>query len=102
LRLILTCDRIDAAEAYRVGLVDRVIPMDDLMAEAEATVKRMLSKGGPMALRLAKEAINRGIDMTIEEGLKLEANLADIALNAQDARIGLDAWKRGVPAAFGR
>lgn len=74
LQMILTGDRIDAQEAYRLGLVHKVVKLDSLMTEAEATVRRML-QGGSLALSLAKEAINRGLDVSLEEGLRLERRL---------------------------
>jgi len=74
LHLILTAATIDAQEAYRIGLVNKVVPADTLLAEAERVVRSILLMG-PLAVQLALEAVERGLDMTLEDGLLLEANL---------------------------
>jgi enoyl-CoA hydratase/carnithine racemase len=77
LGMILSGDPIDAAEAFRVGLVHRVVPRDQLEAEAEAWA-RTLAERPPQALSAAKEAVLRGLDLSLREGLALEGRLAGV------------------------
>src|SRR5947199_184157 len=72
LQLILTGETIDAREAHRIGLVNKVVPAPELLAEAERMVRGILGMG-PLAVRLALEAVDRGLEMTLDEGLLLEA-----------------------------
>src|SRR5438034_10192310 len=73
MQLILTGEMIDAQEAYRIGLVNKVVPADQLLAEADKLLRGILSMG-PLAVRLALEAVDQGLEMTLDEGLLLEAN----------------------------
>ncbi|OGO51319.1 MAG: hypothetical protein A2148_10445 [Chloroflexi bacterium RBG_16_68_14] len=75
LGMILSGDPIDANEAYRLGLVHRVVPRDELDAAADAWA-RTLAERDPRALSYAKEAVLRGLDLSLREGLALEARLA--------------------------
>ena len=77
--LILSADTIDAREALRLGLVNRVVPRGRLYAEAEALARQLLAKP-QQALRYAKEAVLRGLDLPLAEGLALEGRLAALAL----------------------
>jgi enoyl-CoA hydratase/3-hydroxypropionyl-coenzyme A dehydratase len=79
LRMILTGDPIDAREAYRLRLVQRVVPRDRLDAEADAWA-RVLATRSPLALSCAKEAVVRGLDLSLRDGLALEARLAGLLL----------------------
>ena len=72
LQLLLTGEMIDAAEAYRIGLVNRVVPADQLIATATEMMKAMLANG-PLALAGCIETVNRGLDLTLDEALTLEA-----------------------------
>ncbi len=76
--MMFTGDPVDAATAERIGLVNRVVPADDLMAEATAFAQR-LAKSAPIALALAKRALNRAYEMNLEEALDYEAQLQSIA-----------------------
>lgn len=87
LALILAGERIDAEEAYRIGLLHRIVSPESLLAEAENLAKRVLA-AGPTITALAKEAVNKGLDMSLEEGLRLEARLSDFAFSTEDA------WRR--------
>lgn len=73
LELLLTGGMIDAAEAYRIGLVNRVVPADQLLAESE-TLLRTILENGPLALRSCLEVVDAGLDTTLEQALVLEAN----------------------------
>src|SRR5690606_33537048 len=72
--LILTGSLIDAEEAYRIGLVNKVINKDNLIEETYAIAKKIKSNS-KSAIRYSKEAMNRGIETDIETGIAIEANL---------------------------
>ncbi len=76
-------ERINAQEALRIGLVNRVVPQAELMPAAEKWAQK-LSEIPPIAVRSAKEAMMKGIDMTLEEGLRLETKLMDICTTTED------------------
>ena len=99
LQLILTGEMIDAREAYRIGLVNRVVPGDQLLAEAEKTLRGILAMG-PLAVRLALEAVDQGLEMTLEEGLLLEANHFGLLAATKDMKEGLAAFLEKRPAKF--
>jgi enoyl-CoA hydratase len=82
LDLIITGRMIDAQEALQMGLVNKVVPPDQVVEEAEKTVRGIIAMG-PLAVRLAIEAVDQGGDMSLEEGLLLEANHFGL-LNATD------------------
>jgi len=91
LQLILSGEMIDAAEAYRIGLVNKVVPAADLAAESEKLVRGILAMG-PLAVRLSLEAVERGLDMSMEEGLLLEANHFGLLAATADMKEGLTAF----------
>ena len=99
LQLILTGEIIDAQEAYRIGLVNQVVPADQLMAESEKLLRRILSMG-PLAVRLAIEAVDQGLEMTLDEGSLFEANLFGLLASSQDMKEGLTAFLEKRPARF--
>ena len=70
---LITGDMIDAAEAYRIGLADQLVPVGEALAAARKIAGKIL-KRGPIAVRLAKQAINRGLEQTMTEGCKTEAS----------------------------
>jgi len=90
LQFLLTSDRIDAQEAFRIGLVSMVVSREELYPTADRVAQKLLSHG-PIALRYAKEAINRGLDLTLDEGLTLERKLAQIVAKTEDAAEGIKA-----------
>src|SRR5204863_1672324 len=73
LQLILSGEMIDAQEAYRIGLVNKVVPAAELLAESEQMMRGILAMG-PLAVRLAIEADDQELEMTLDERLFLEAN----------------------------
>ncbi len=102
LQLILTGEMIDAAEAYRIGLVNKVVPAADLAAESERLVRGILAMG-PLAVRLALEAVERGLDMSLDEGLLLEANHFGLLAATADMKEGLTAFlEKRAPKFAGR
>ncbi len=99
LELILSGRMISAAEALHWGLVNRVVPLDRLAAEAEAMAKEII-KNAPLALGLAVEAVNRGLDRPLDEALELEAELFGQACSTEDAREGTAAFLEKRPPRF--
>jgi enoyl-CoA hydratase len=91
--LVLSGDAIDAWEARRLGLVQRVVPRDRLYPEAEALARALAARPAE-ALRQAKQAALQGLDMPLDQGLALEARLASLALASREARTGLASWRR--------
>ena len=91
LELILTGDRIGAAEAERIGLVNRVVPADQLMAAAEEMARKIMARG-PLAVRAAIEAVMSGSDMPFEEGQFLEATLFGLLCATEDTKEGMKAF----------
>ncbi len=92
LELILTAGTISAEEALAVGLVSKVVPRENLAAEVEALAQTMASKA-PLALRFVKEAVNKGMDLTMEQGLRLEADLYFLLHTTADRREGVRAFQ---------
>ncbi|MDY6907508.1 MAG: enoyl-CoA hydratase-related protein [Chloroflexota bacterium] len=87
LEILMTGDFISAEEAYRIGLVNRVVPPDQLMATAEALADH-INENGPLAVRAAKEAAYRGIRMHLDEALQLESLLIQRLMTSEDAKEG--------------
>jgi enoyl-CoA hydratase len=99
LQLILTGEMIDAEEAYRIGLVNKVVPAADLLAESEKMMRGILAMG-PLAVRLSIEAIDSGLEMTLDEGLLLEANHFGLLAASQDMKEGTTAFLEKRAARF--
>lgn len=89
--LCLTGDMIDAQEALRLGLVERVVPAAELMAAATALARQLAGKA-PLAVAAIKQAINRGLDMPLAEGCMYEAALFGAVAATEDAREGTSAF----------
>lgn len=91
LQMVLTGERIDAREACRIGLINKIVHADELMTSAMHMAQGMASKG-PIALNYAKEAIYKGMDMTMEQGLRLEADLYAMLHTTRDRAEGIQAF----------
>lgn len=91
LHLLLTGEQIDAAEALRIGLVSKVVPAEHLLAEAD-TMMRTILANGPLAVKLVMEAVDRGLEMTLEQGLALEADAFGLVAASEDMKEGLTAF----------
>ncbi|GAB4230382.1 MAG: enoyl-CoA hydratase-related protein [Deltaproteobacteria bacterium] len=89
--LVLTGEMITAQRAYEIGLVNRVVPAADLMAAARETAKKILSRG-PVAVRTAKMAMNRGLDLDLNNACALEASLFAAGFSTRDRTEGIDAF----------
>jgi len=87
LEMLMTGDFIDAQEAHRIGLVNKVVPYDQLMTEAEK-LAHQICENGPLAVRAVKELACRGIEMTLSEGLRLEVEIGQRLALSEDAREG--------------
>jgi enoyl-CoA hydratase/carnithine racemase len=99
MELILSGEPINAQEAYRIGLVNQVVPQKDLIAAAETLARKIMSNG-PLAVRFAMEAINHGMEMTQEEGEFLEATLFGLCCTTADMKEGTRAFLEKRPPKF--
>jgi len=91
LELILTAARIPATEALGIGIVERVVPADRLHAEAHALARTIADKA-PVALRYAKEAVVKGLELPLADGLRLEADLSTLLRTTDDRLEGARAF----------
>ncbi|GAH53811.1 unnamed protein product, partial [marine sediment metagenome] len=99
LELILTAETITAEEAFEIGLVSKVVDRANLAAEAEVLAKTIAAKG-PIALRFIKEAVNKGLDLTLDQGLRLEADLYFLLHTTADRTEGITAFLKKRPPQF--
>jgi len=99
LEMILTGEPIDAGEALRFGLVSAIVPGDRLLVEADAIASRIAERG-PLAVRYAKEAISRGLEMPLEQALRFETDLTIILQTTQDRAEGVRAFLEKRKAEF--
>jgi enoyl-CoA hydratase len=91
LELLLTGDQITAAEAYRLGLVNRVVPAGDLMREARALAAALAAKA-PVAVRYILEAVHKGLEMPFPQAQIFEATLFGLVAATEDMREGTTAF----------
>ncbi len=91
IELILTGNMIDADEAHRIGLVNKVTPAAELISAAEEILNTIAARG-PIAVKLSLEAIVHGLDMTLEEGVQLESNLFGLCFSTEDMKEGTQAF----------
>jgi enoyl-CoA hydratase len=91
LEIICSADRVPAAEAEKIGLVNKVVPPDQLMSTAEEMARKIASRG-PVAVRCAIEAVMYGSEMPFEEGQFLEATLFGLLCATEDMKEGMNAF----------
>ena len=102
IQLITTAEIIDAQEAYRLGLVNKIVTPEELMGAALAMMNAILANG-PLAVALCIEAIDRGLEMSLEEGLVLEANHFGLLAATEDMTEGMKAFlEKRAPVFNGR
>lgn len=97
--LIFTCDRIDAQEAHRIGLANKIVPATELMDACFVMAGNILSKGG-YAVSLAKRCIETGMDTDLGSGLDLEATNFGLAFSTADKKEGMTAFLEKRPPHF--
>jgi len=102
LQLILTGETISAQEAYRIGLVNEVVPAANLIARAE-TILMQISANAPIAVKFSLEAANKGMDTSQAEGFALEASYFGICAATEDKKEGTSAFlEKRAPQFHGR
>lgn len=99
LELILTGEPVTAPEAHRMGLVNQVVPAAELMPAAEKLAQKIIANA-PIAVRLALEAVNHGMEMPVAEGRFLEATLFGLCCSTADMKEGTRAFLDKRPAKF--
>jgi enoyl-CoA hydratase len=99
LELILTGDMIDAAEARRIGLVNKVVPLPELLEAARKMAGKIAGRG-PFAVVLAKEAVRNGLEMDLERANSYEAELFGHCFASADQKEGMQAFLEKRPAKF--
>jgi len=97
--IIFADERINAQEALRIGLVQRVVPKGQAVEEAKKLLKKIMSKG-PLAIKMAKKAIHEGLKMSLREGLDLEAQGNAVCFGSEDKDEGAKAFLEKRPAKF--
>jgi enoyl-CoA hydratase len=102
LEMILSAARIDAAEALRIGLVERVVPAGEALSAARELARTLAAKA-PVALRYAKEAVVKGLELPLADGLRLENDLVTLLRTTEDRLEGAKAFlDKRVPRWTGR
>jgi enoyl-CoA hydratase/carnithine racemase len=91
LQIILSGEIISAQEAYRIGLVNEVVPAADVITRAEAILKQIFANA-PIAVKYSLEAVNKGLETSVAEGLSLEASLFGLCAGTEDKKEGTQAF----------
>ena len=99
LQLILSAEMISAQEAYRIGLVNEIVPAADLLPRAEAILRKIASNA-PMAVKFALTAVNKGLETSQDEGLLLEASYFGLCAGTEDKKEGTTAFLEKRPPQF--
>jgi enoyl-CoA hydratase len=102
LELMLTGDQIDAEEALRLGLVNKVLPQQEMLREATVLARRLAS-GAPLAIRAILKLVNKGLEVPLEEGIKFEQVEKALVMFSEDAEEGARAFlEKRQPSFSGR
>jgi enoyl-CoA hydratase len=99
MQLVLGGEPIHAQEAHRIGLVNEVTALAELIPRAEAIAQKIIANA-PLAVQFAMEAVNKGMEMTLAEGLYLEATLFAVCCATEDKKEGTSAFLEKRPAQF--
>ena len=99
MQLVLAGEMITAQEAHRIGLVNEVVPASELIPRAEVIAQKIVANA-PLAVQYAMEAVNKGMDMTLAEGLYLEATLFGVCCATEDKKEGTTAFLEKRAAQF--
>jgi enoyl-CoA hydratase/carnithine racemase len=99
MEIILTGEMITVQEAYRIGLVNRVVPETDLIGAAESMARKVIANA-PLAVKFSIEAVNHGMEMTQREGEFLEATLFGLCCGTEDMKEGTHAFLEKRPPNF--
>lgn len=99
MQIALTGDMITAQEAHRIGLVNEVVAAAELIPRAEALAAKIMANG-PLACRYVIEAVNKGMEMTLQEGLAFEASLFGVCCATEDKNEGTKAFLEKRQAQF--
>ncbi|HUJ83599.1 MAG TPA: enoyl-CoA hydratase-related protein [Candidatus Acidoferrales bacterium] len=91
LQLILTGDIVNVQEAYRIGLVNEVVPLANLIPRAEA-ILHQINSNAPLGVKFSIDAVNKGMDGSVSEGLLIEASLFGICAGSEDKKEGTTAF----------
>jgi enoyl-CoA hydratase/carnithine racemase len=91
LQLILTGEVISVQEAYRIGLVNEIVPSSNLIQRAEAILNQIISNA-PLGVKFSIEAVNKGLEASVSEGLLLEASLFAVCAGSEDKKEGTSAF----------
>jgi enoyl-CoA hydratase/carnithine racemase len=99
LKLILSGDIIDATEAYRIGLVDELVPYGQVVERAETVLKKIIANA-PLSVKYSLEAVNKGLETSVAEGLLIEASLFAVCASTDDKKEGTSAFLEKRAAKF--
>ena len=99
LKLILSGDIIDATEAYRIGLVDELVPAPQVIERAETVLKKIIANA-PLSVKYSLEAVNKGLETSVAEGLVIEASLFAVCASTDDKKEGTSAFLEKRPPKF--
>lgn len=99
MEMILTGERVDAQEAYRIGLANKVVPPGELMKAAEEMAAKIMSRG-PVAVRMARQSVLRGAEMHLDEAIRVDQYLTSLVFTSEDRKEGATAFKEKRPPQF--
>ena len=97
--LLFTADMIDAAEAYRIGLANKVVAAEELLSTAKAMAQKIMSRA-PIAVKMCKAAVNEGLDTDLETGVAYEAEVFGLCFATDDKKEGMTAFVEKRKAEF--
>lgn len=90
--LLYTAKKISAAEALEIGLINKVVPPEELLSEAKSMMESIIAQA-PIAVKYTKVCVNRGLEMPLDYALELELNMVALCLNTNDCKEGIAAFR---------